>query len=128
MKRQIKRTRQRVGERRFPDARNVFDQQMTFGEQCDEREFDGFRFAFDDALNLILQKADLFNRIKFNRRGFSSRLGFVADPISNLFISAVKKVPDLFYRISMTFCTKISDFHLSDSIYRQRFLSGALQS
>jgi hypothetical protein len=50
VKRQIERARQRVGKRRFPDSRHVFDKQVSFGEQRDEREFDRFRFAFDNAL------------------------------------------------------------------------------
>jgi hypothetical protein len=43
---------------------------MTLGEQSDERQFNDFRFAFDNALNLGLQKIDFFRRIEFERGGF----------------------------------------------------------
>jgi hypothetical protein len=89
LKRQIKSARQSVGERRFADAGNVFDEQMTFGEQGDERVFDGFGFAFDNRFNRRLKATDFLARVESRARlRLHYCFRFARYPISHFFIKA----------------------------------------
>ena len=52
------RTRDRLGERGLADAGNVFDQQVTFGEQADEREVNGAALPAQHAFELCRQRVE----------------------------------------------------------------------
>ena len=50
--------RETLRQRRFPDARHVFDEQMPSREQRDGRQFDHMIFAFDHPLDVALKCAN----------------------------------------------------------------------
>jgi hypothetical protein len=56
---------------------------MSFGKKRDEREFDGFGFAFDDALDSFLEKFDFFARVKILRQRLNCGFSFFDYPISH---------------------------------------------
>ena len=57
LKAAMKRAGERVGERCFADSRNVFNQQVPAGNQGDDPQPDGLRFAFDNGFDRLLQDA-----------------------------------------------------------------------
>ena len=52
IERAVDRSCHRLGEQRLPDARHIFDQNVTFGEQAQQHQFDGLAFALDDTLDV----------------------------------------------------------------------------
>ena len=85
LKRKFERTRQRIGKRRFANAGNVFNQQMSFGKQGNKGKSDSLRFALDNALNRRLQVADFRRRAQRRCHRCRNRFGFLCYPISHYF-------------------------------------------
>src|SRR6185503_4210336 len=55
----VERTRQCMTECGFTDSGNVFDQQMPFGDQGDDRKLDRFFLTLDRAANRVLESSNL---------------------------------------------------------------------
>ena len=52
------RARQRLGEGRLADARDILDEEVTFGEEADEGERDLLALALDHALDVVQQRLE----------------------------------------------------------------------
>ena len=54
---------ERVSERRFADAGNVFNQQVAAGDESNDGQPDGFGLALDNRLDGVLQPFDLVDGV-----------------------------------------------------------------
>ena len=74
----VKTPGQRVGESGLPDARHIFNQQMTVGQEADQCESNRLRFAQHDSFDCLLQLANFeFHFDSFRHRLVIDNLGKV---------------------------------------------------
>jgi hypothetical protein len=71
LKTAIKRSGQRVRQRRLANAGHVFDKQMTAGNQGHNCEPDRLRLAFNDRFDCLLQPFDSFDCVRCDYPGLS---------------------------------------------------------
>ena len=66
-----------MGEGGLADARNVFDQEVPAGEQCNHCERDDVGFPADDPLDVCVERRDLRLRVSEHAASLTEALGSV---------------------------------------------------
>jgi hypothetical protein len=64
----MKRAGQGVREGGFANSRDIFNEQVSTGNERNYAKPDGFRFSLDNRLDCLLQTLDLFDRLSGHQR------------------------------------------------------------